>query len=226
MNPHLYLHIPKSGGTYVRNWLRKECNLVSIIPETPEKKTVRANFGNVGRPLCFLAHDFDPAKMMPIEDYGFKFTLLRNPFSMFKSFYNYYRSGKFIPHNIEALGKFTMGFNSDYALSILTNTYEEHIDAQIKKKRVFPNSHFDEKILSSLDFVGTCEMMDESMTVVARKIGVEYHPAEKANKTDPASDFEYRKDEVIGLLDKEFEIYRKYSERLKVVLFMEDLEVS
>lgn len=226
MNPHLYVHIPKTGGTYVRNWLRKECNLVSIFPETSEKKTVKANFGNAGRPLCFLTHDFNPANMMSIKDYGFKFGLLRNPFSMFKSFYNYYRSGAFIPHNIEAMGKFTMELNSEYVSSILTNTYEEYIDICIKKKRIFPNGHFDEELLSSLDFVGTCEMMDDSLTIISRKIGVDYQPMDKANKTDPMSDFQYRSDEVTNLLSKEFGIYRKYSEKLKVQLFMEDLEVS
>lgn len=226
MNPHLYIHIPKTGGTYIRNWLFKEFNVISIFPETSEKKTVKANFGNHGRPLCFLTHDLNPLSIMPIKDYGFKFTMLRNPFSMFKSFYNYYRSGTFIPHNIEAMGKFTMELNSEYVSAILTNTYEDYIDLQIKKRRIFPNFHFDSDLLASLDFVGISEMMDESLAIVARKMGVEYHPAEKANKTEPTSDFEYRKDEVINLLSQEFKIYERYVERMKVLLFMEDLEVS
>lgn len=208
MKPHLYVHIPKTGGTYTSHWLVNECNVVSIIPESLEKRAFKGSFGKAG-PLLFVLHDLDPESIMSLDDYGFKFTIIRNPFEMFKSFYNYYRSGRFITHNIEAMGKVTMNWNDEYVSSILKKTYEDYIDDQIERKSIFPNGLFKKELLDRMDFVGTSEMMDKSLEIVAKEIGIFYAPSFKTNQSQSTSEFKYRIQEVMDLLGEENEIYDK-----------------
>lgn len=227
----LFYHIPKTGGTYISHWISSRLSTIRVIPESKGVKKTFFDFKDEKTKLAFFFHSFDPFEMIPKEKFDFKFTIIRNPFEMFKSFYMYYRSGRFVSHNIETMGKVTMDWNNNYIASILKKTYNEYVDEGLKSKGdyFFPKSQFSKVDLEEFDFVGLAEYMNHSLEIVSKKIGIDYSEFEHKNVTPKIKIydfFEYRKEDIIEYLKEEFEIYEKFKEKFEVQSILHRLHNS
>lgn len=167
----IYIHIPKTGGSSIRNSLNKNYKLIyNSNFENFEKmgfKNYSEKFENYNFPI-FSFKDHLPYQLIKRADYHkdkFKFTITRNPFSRIVSLYFECIANKL---HLEGL---------KIKKTIL---FDDFVDIICKKSYWFTipmTDYIGSKNLNDIDFIGRFENFDDDLIKLRKylKISIKHH---------------------------------------------------
>jgi hypothetical protein len=189
----VFIHIPKSGGTYIQNAL----HLLRL--RAPHRALTFENTGSVT--FGHLSYSKLLRKGIVSKEYdksAFKFAFCRNPFDRAVSHY-FYTRGKhpvMLPPDVSFLD-FTRNLNDDRRLP----------GRRTIKNSFRPQATWIEGI--DIDFIGRFESLNEDLEYVAQEIGIQIDDSPRKNKSVHKPYKEYYNDE------SEDNIRKHYSDDFK-----------
>lgn len=183
--------------------------LVQTVKEKhPEQVYVKPNY----KFICI--HDWitwNPFNDLVFKENDFTFTIIREPISLFYSIYHYLIDGLSKNKDVD---KTITHFGVHHKMISQSKDIKQYIDwvldfGYIIKRYILPVGYFNDKMLSSLKFVGIYEYFNESIRVledkIQRKLDVPFHNVNVYNK-----DYEYKYNELSEFFSDEITIYNKY----------------
>jgi len=182
----VFVHIPKTGGTYVK----------SCFPEN--------GFVTLGHALLRedLSDDYVPkglvgTRFRPRQNHCL-FTIIRDPITFFRSYYHHV-IGHGHYHNRDHYDFKAASKGFDYLMRVIM----DRDDAWPSRRFLYPQL-FDQSGKLIVNWINRIEMLDADMAALMAKLGCPYEPAERRRAAPVSALTDYYSDELLQRVESQY----------------------
>lgn len=221
----IYFHIPKTGGSSIKNMFVKWNRVILDnydfresqkwnykVAIFKEKKEIPIEYVHI--------HQWTPwnffQTIYPNKD-DFTFTIIREPISQFHSIYHHIKRNS---------ADFIESQKDEHKNSLFVNLVLKSRDIRqlidwildfgyLLRDQILPIGYYNPRFLEKMKFVGIFEEYSETIRILEKYIGVNLHEV-KIN-CGGYNEESHRKDELITFFKEETQIYNKYLEKFRLL---------